>query len=106
MSKVLGEKVDLEELAKRYVFKPLEMDHSTFLSQPDSRANIVAVHTELGKPTSIYESIPNLKYDLALMSSLSNLNQSENGKIYLSENPREYYVKGMSEPAPIPPEID
>lgn len=106
MSKVLGEKVDLEELAKRYVFKPLEMDHSTFLPQPDSRANIVAVHTELGKPTSIYESIPNLKYDLALMSSLSTLSQSEKGKIYLSENPREYYVKGMSEPAPIHPEID
>lgn len=97
---------DLETLAHEYVFTPLKMEHSTFLPQPDSRTNIVSVHTELGKPTSIYESIPNLRYDLELMSSLSDLNQSENGTIYLSENPREYYVKGMSEPKSFPPEID
>ncbi|WP_133138820.1 serine hydrolase domain-containing protein [Legionella genomosp. 1] len=97
---------DLETLAHEHVFEPLEMKHSTFLPQPDSRANIVSVHTELGEPTSIYESIPNLRYDLKLMSSLSDLSQSENGKIYLSENPRMYYVKGMSELKPIPPEID
>jgi ankyrin repeat protein len=45
------------------------------------------------------------KYDLELMS-LSDLSQAEKGKIYLSENPREYYVKGMSGSAAIPPEID
>ncbi|RAP35731.1 hypothetical protein B1207_11645 [Legionella quinlivanii] len=97
---------DLETLAHKYVFAPLKMEHSTFLSQPDSRTNIVSVHTELGEPTSIYESIPNLRYDLELMSSLSDLKQSENGTIYLSENLRKYYVKGMSEPTSLPPEID
>ncbi|HFL2713404.1 TPA: serine hydrolase domain-containing protein [Legionella pneumophila] len=97
---------NLEELAKEYVFTPLKMNHSTFLPQPESDPKIVAVHTHLGKPTSINESIPHLKYDLELMSSLSDLSQAENGKIYLSENPREYYVKGMSGPAPIPLEID
>ncbi|MCE3045394.1 serine hydrolase [Legionella sp. 16cNR16C] len=97
---------DLETLAHEHVFKPLKMKHSTFLPQPDSRTNIVSVHTELGEPTSIYESIPNLRYDLKLMSSLSDLNQSENGTIYLSENPCKYYVKGMSEPVSFPPEID
>lgn len=55
MSKDLGEKVDLEELAKRYVFTPLHMDRSTFLPQPKSDTNIVKVHSELGKPTSINE---------------------------------------------------
>ncbi|MCW8452604.1 serine hydrolase domain-containing protein [Legionella quinlivanii] len=97
---------DLETLAHEYVFKPLKMEHSTFLPQPDSKTNIVSVHTELGEPTSIYKSIPNLRYDLKLMSSLSDLKQSENGTIYLSENPRQYYVKGMSEPTSFPPEID
>ncbi|MFC7781352.1 serine hydrolase domain-containing protein [Legionella taurinensis] len=108
LQKVIETKMgkNLETLAKEYVFDPLKMDRSTFLPQPDSDTNIVSVHTELGKPTSIYESIPNLRYGLELMSSLSTLSQSENGKIYLSENPREYYVKGMSEPASIPPEID
>ncbi|OCH99152.1 hypothetical protein A8135_07835 [Legionella jamestowniensis] len=97
---------NLEKLAHEYVFKPLKMEHSTFLPQPDGDTNIVAVHTQLGKPTSIYESLSHLRYDLELMSPLSDLNQAEKGKIYLSENPREYYVKGMSEPASIPPEID
>ncbi|BCA94878.1 hypothetical protein TUM19329_12390 [Legionella antarctica] len=106
LQKVIETKMgkNLEALAKEYVFGPLGMEHSTFLPQPDSSSNIVSVHTELGKPTSIYESIPDLIYDLELMSSLSTLSQSESGKIYLSDN--EYYVKGMSEPASIPPEID
>lgn len=108
LQKVIETKMgkNLEALTKEYVFDPLGMEHSTFLPQPDSGTNIVSVHTELGKPTSVYESIPDLMYDLELMSSLSTPSQSENGKIYLSENPREYYVKGMSEPAPIPLEID
>ncbi|HBD7250518.1 TPA: beta-lactamase family protein, partial [Legionella pneumophila] len=97
---------NLEELAQEYVFTPLKMDHSTFLPQREDDTKIVAVHSHLGKPTSIYESIPHLRYDLELRSSLSDLSQAEKGKIYLSENPREYYVKGMSEPAPIPLEID
>ncbi|KTD23902.1 putative secreted esterase [Legionella lansingensis] len=97
---------NLEDLAQQYVFTPLKMDHSTFLPQPEGDPNIVAVHTHLGKPTSINESIPHLRYELELRSSLSDLSQAERGKIYLSENPREYYVKGMNGPAPIPLEID
>ncbi|MGQ3892364.1 serine hydrolase domain-containing protein [Legionella sp. CNM-4043-24] len=97
---------DLETLAQEYVFKPLEMEHSTFLPQANGDTNIVAVHTELEKPVSIYESIPHLRYDLEVLSSLSDPGQSEKGKIYLSENPRQYYIKGMPEPSTIPPEID
>jgi CubicO group peptidase (beta-lactamase class C family) len=97
---------DLETLAQEYVFKPLEMEHSTFLPQANGDTNIVAVHTELEKPVSIYESIPHLRYDLELLSSLSAPGQSEEGKIYLSESPRQYYIKGMLEPVSIPPEID
>ncbi|CEG57847.1 serine hydrolase domain-containing protein [Legionella fallonii] len=106
MSKVLKREVDLEMLAKKYVFDPLEMGHSTFLPQREDDTEIVAVHSHLGKPISIHESIPHLRYDLELRSSLSDLSQAEKGKIYLSENPREYYIKGMSGPAPIPLEID
>lgn len=107
LQKVIEKKMkkDLETLAREYVFDPLGMDRSTFLPQPGD-SNVVAVHTELGKPASIYESFPHLKYDLELMSSLSDLSQAKKGKIYLSENPREYYVKGMSGSASIPPEID
>ncbi|MCH9717270.1 MAG: serine hydrolase [Gammaproteobacteria bacterium] len=49
---------DLETLAKAYVFDPLTMDRSTFLPQSEDDANVVAVHTELGKPTSIYVGDP------------------------------------------------
>jgi len=51
---------NLEELAKEHVFGPLKMEHSTFLPQPEDDTNIVAVHTELGKPTSIDESLQGL----------------------------------------------
>lgn len=49
---------DLETLAQEYVFNPLKMNRSTFKPQPKDDANIVAVHTELGKPTAIYEVKP------------------------------------------------
>jgi CubicO group peptidase (beta-lactamase class C family) len=108
LQKVVEKKMekDLETLAQEYVFKPLGMDDSTFLPQPEEAYNIVAVYTELGKRVSIYESLPHLKYELELMSSSFDLSKAEKGKIYLSENPRKYYVKGMSGLASIPPEID
>jgi hypothetical protein len=48
------------------------------------------------------------KYSLELMSSLpgGDIAQAKEGKVYLSEEPREYYVKGMRAPEPIPPGID
>lgn len=55
MSNVLGTEVNLEMLAKRYVFDPLHMDRSTFLTQPQDDTNIVDVHTEIEKPVPFYE---------------------------------------------------
>ncbi len=108
LQKVIEKKLgkDLETLAQEHVFVPLRMNRSTFLPQREEDSNVVALHSELGKPASIYESLPQLKYDLELMSSLSELSQAEKGKIYLSENPRKYYVKGMSRTAFVTPEID
>lgn len=98
---------NLESLAKKYVFNPLNMESSTFLPKPVNPANkLVDVHTEIGKSISIHESIQAFNYRLESMSSLSDLSQAEKAKIYLSENPRSYYVKGMPAPASIPQEID
>lgn len=60
LQKVIEKKMgkDLETLAKEYVFTPLGMDRSTFKRQAKDDTNIVALHTELGKPTSIYEGDP------------------------------------------------
>lgn len=108
LQKVIEKKMgkDLEALAKEYVFVPLRMNRSTFLPQREEDTTVVALHSELGKPVSIYESLPQLKFDLKLMSSLSELSQAEQGVIYLSENTRKYYIKGMSRPSSISPEID
>ncbi len=48
----------LEELAKQYVFDPLEMENSTFLPQSENTPTIVKVHTELGQPKNIYIGDP------------------------------------------------
>ena len=57
MSKESGMKVDLEMLAKQYVFDPLKMTHSTFKPQPKDDPDIVAVHTHLGKSSSVDETL-------------------------------------------------
>ncbi|KTD60086.1 putative secreted esterase [Legionella sainthelensi] len=49
---------DLETLAQEYVFAPLKMSRSTFMPTSEDDDNVVAVHTELGKPTSIYVGEP------------------------------------------------
>lgn len=60
LQKVIETKMgkDLETLAQEYVFVPLGMGRSTFKPQPKDDTDIVAVHTELGKPTAIYEGEP------------------------------------------------
>lgn len=63
------------------------------------KKDILAMISKAGHTT-------HLEYDIELMSSLPDLSQAENGKVYLSEKPRAYYVKGMSEPASIPLEVD
>jgi CubicO group peptidase (beta-lactamase class C family) len=69
IEKKMGE--DLETLAQRYVFGPdaLGMDRSTFLPQPKNDTNSVAVHTELGKPTAIYEVQPHLNAAGSLLTT-------------------------------------
>ncbi|MGQ3887825.1 serine hydrolase domain-containing protein [Legionella sp. CNM-1927-20] len=49
---------NLEELAKQYMFDPLEMENSTFLPQSENTPTIVKVHTELGQPKNIYIGDP------------------------------------------------
>ncbi|GGI87789.1 hypothetical protein GCM10007966_15660 [Legionella impletisoli] len=49
---------NLEDLAQEYVFGPLKMNRTTFSSQLEKDNNTVDVHTELGKPTSIYIGDP------------------------------------------------
>ena len=51
---------DLETLAQEYVFQPLGMERSTFLPPTTVDNNIVTVHTDLGRPTSIYLCDPPL----------------------------------------------
>lgn len=60
LQRVLEKKMgkDLETLAKEYVFTPLGMERSTFLSQPKNDTNVVTVHTELGTPDLIYVGEP------------------------------------------------
>lgn len=47
-------------------------------------------------------------YSLAFMSSLpdGDIEKAVQGKVYLSDNPKEYFVKGMREIAPLPDSID
>uniref|UniRef100_A0A2H5FN91 Uncharacterized protein n=1 Tax=Legionella sainthelensi TaxID=28087 RepID=A0A2H5FN91_9GAMM len=45
-------------MAQEYVFAPLEMSRSTFMPTSEDDDNVVAVHTEPGKPTSIYVGEP------------------------------------------------
>ena len=47
-------------------------------------------------------------YEFALISSLSAdiVAEAEDGKIYLSENPKEYFIKGMKQATPLPENID
>lgn len=50
---------DLETLADEYVFTPLGMENTTFVPPLDgSASDLVAVHTELGRPESIYVGEP------------------------------------------------
>lgn len=56
IEKIMGK--NLEALAKEYVFDPLKMERSTFFPQPEIDTNIVKVHTELEKPTTIYIGDP------------------------------------------------
>lgn len=60
LQKVIETKMgkDLETLAQKYVFGPLEMRRSIFMPPPEDDGNVVAVHTELGKPTPIYVGDP------------------------------------------------
>lgn len=53
-----GHTSNLEVLAKKYVFEPLGMEHSTFLTQPETDTNLVKVHTELGKSSKTYAGEP------------------------------------------------
>src|SRR3990167_3822711 len=46
------------------------------------------------------------KYALALMSSLDDIAHAEDNVIYLSEDPKAYYVKGMQKKAALPEEVD
>lgn len=60
LQKVIEAKMgkDLETLSREYVFAPLKMEHSTFIPPSEVDTNVVAVHTELGKPTAIYVGDP------------------------------------------------
>lgn len=71
LQKVIETKMgkDLETLAKEYVFTPLGMERSTFLPPQEGDTNIVAVHTELGKPTSIYVGEPYLNAASSLLTT-------------------------------------
>lgn len=76
LQKVIEAKMgkDLETLAKNYVFKPLEMNHSTFLPQPDG-TDIVKVHTELGKSTAIYVGEPPVNAAGSLLTTGDNFSR-------------------------------
>ncbi|MDI9819797.1 MULTISPECIES: serine hydrolase [unclassified Legionella] len=71
LQKVIETKMgkDLETLAQEYVFRPLGMGRSTFLPPSDADTNIVAVHTELGKPTAIYVGDPRLNAAGSLLTT-------------------------------------
>lgn len=60
LQKVIETKMgkDLETLSREYVFDPLGMDRSTFIPPSEADTNVVAVHTELGKPTLVYVGDP------------------------------------------------
>ncbi|KTD59585.1 putative secreted esterase [Legionella santicrucis] len=60
---------DLETLAQEYVFGPLGMGRSTFMPPSEDDDNIVAVHTELGKPTSIYIGEPHVNAAGSLLTT-------------------------------------
>src|SRR3990167_3717329 len=45
-------------------------------------------------------------YGLALMSSLDDIANAKDGVVYLSEDPKAYYVKGMQQQATLPQDID
>lgn len=71
LQKVIETKMgkDLEALAQEYVFGPLEMERSTFLPPLEADTNVVAVHTELGKPTLIYVGDPHLNAAGSLLTT-------------------------------------
>ncbi|KTD45135.1 putative secreted esterase [Legionella parisiensis] len=60
LQKVIETKMgkDLEALAQKYVFGPLDMRRSTFMPPPEEDDNVVAVHTALGNSTPIYVGDP------------------------------------------------
>ncbi|WP_454782456.1 serine hydrolase domain-containing protein [Legionella sp. WA2022007384] len=71
LQKVIETKMgkDLEALAQEYVFGPLRMGRSTFMPPSEADTNVVTVHTELGKPTSIYVGDPHLNAAGSLLTT-------------------------------------
>lgn len=71
LQKVIETKIgkDLETLAQEYVFGPLRMGRSTFMPPPEDDDNIVAVHTELGKPTPTYVGDPHVNAAGSLLTT-------------------------------------
>ncbi|WP_367608389.1 serine hydrolase domain-containing protein [Legionella sp. W05-934-2] len=64
-----GHTSNLEVLAKKFVFDPLGMKDSTFLTQPETDTNLVKVHTELGKSSNTYTGEPRINAAGSLLTT-------------------------------------
>lgn len=82
-------------------------------AKADDKTNEVDDHTQFPASslskimfTYLVLQLAKREYNFELMSSLDDMNSAKEGTIYLSENPKAYFVKGMEQVVFLPEHID
>lgn len=78
---------NLEKLAQEYIFKPLNMQRTTFLPPSKDETNIVMVHTQFKKPRAIYKCTPHLNAAASLLTTAHDFSKFMQAWLKQIENP-------------------